>query len=193
MVLGLSNRFNTRMNIPNFITILRILMVPVTVWLMISEEFGWAFTVFLIAGISDGLDGYLARRLGEQTELGAYLDPIADKLLLVSAYGVLGIIKVLPAWLVVMVISRDVLIIGGVLLARLLERPFAIKPLRISKMNTAAQITFAGVALAVLSSNFNPSLVLQLGGLIVALFTLISGAYYIRDWILHMNKAGDVS
>ena len=179
------------MNVPNLITISRILLVPITVWLMISQEFGWAFAVFLIAGVSDGVDGFLARRLGAQTELGTYLDPIADKLLLASVYGVLGILKVLPAWLVVMVISRDVLIIGGVLLARLLDKPFAIKPLRISKLNTVAQIAFAGIALAVLSSSFNPTLVITIGGLIVALLTLASGGFYIRDWIVHMNKAGE--
>jgi cardiolipin synthase (CMP-forming) len=177
-----------KVNIPNLITILRILLVPVTVWLLISEEFGLAFLVFIMAGISDGVDGYLARRLNMQSELGAYLDPLADKALLASVYGTLGIIKILPAWLVLMVVTRDILIIGGVLLAWLVNQPFTMKPLMVSKLNTVVQIAFAGFVLALLNTNLNPKLPLLLGALIVAGFTLVSGAYYLRDWTNHMSK-----
>ncbi len=175
------------MNIPNLITFGRILLVPLTIWLLISEEFGLAFTSFILAGISDGVDGFLARRWKLQSELGAYLDPLADKALLVSVYGALGIIKILPAWLVLIVITRDTLIISGVLLAWLLDKPLAMKPLRISKVNTAVQIAFVGLVLGVLSTDINAKPILLVGTIIVATLTVLSGAYYMRDWISHMN------
>ncbi len=175
------------MNIPNLITIGRILLVPFTIWLLISEEFGWAFTSFILAGISDGIDGFLARRWKLQSELGAYLDPLADKALLVSVYGALGIIKVLPAWLVLIVITRDILIISGVLLAWLLDKPLTMKPLPISKVNTAVQIAFAGLVLGALSINLNAKPMLIAGTIIVAGLTILSGAYYMRNWMSHMN------
>jgi cardiolipin synthase (CMP-forming) len=178
------------MNIPNLITIMRILLVPVTVWLLISESFGLAFLVFILAGISDGVDGFLARRLNMQSELGAYLDPLADKALLVSVYGTLGIIKILPAWLVLMVVTRDILIIGGVLLAWLVDQPFNMKPLMISKLNTVVQISFAGLLLGILGLSLEAQKLLQFGTFIVAAFTIISGAYYLRDWINHMAHDG---
>jgi cardiolipin synthase (CMP-forming) len=188
LVLGLSRRND--MNIPNLITIMRILLVPVTVWLLISESFGLAFLVFILAGISDGVDGFLARRLNMQSELGAYLDPLADKALLVSVYGTLGIIKILPAWLVLMVVTRDILIIGGVLLAWLVDQPFNMKPLMISKLNTVVQISFAGLLLGILGLSLEAQKLLQFGTFIVAAFTIISGAYYLRDWINHMAHDG---
>jgi cardiolipin synthase (CMP-forming) len=181
------------MNIPNFITIGRILLVPLTIWLLISEEFAWAFVVFIVAGVSDGVDGYLARVTNTKTELGAYLDPLADKALLISVYGALGIIKVLPTWLVLTVITRDVLIIGGVLLAWLLEKPLVMKPLWISKVNTAAQIVFAGLVLGVLSTDYNPKPMLLIGIAVVAALTVLSGAFYLRDWARHMSKNGSTT
>jgi cardiolipin synthase (CMP-forming) len=179
------------MNFPNLITIGRILLVPLTIWLLISGDFLAAFFVFVVAGISDGVDGYLARVLKSQTELGAYLDPLADKALLVSVYAALGVIKILPAWLVLIVITRDILIIGGVLLAWLLGQPLAMKPLWISKLNTVAQIVFVGLVLAALGLNFDASWLLQFGTLLVAALTAASGAFYLRDWIKHMANSGE--
>jgi cardiolipin synthase (CMP-forming) len=176
------------LNFPNLITIGRILLVPLTIWLLISQEFPLAFAVFIVAGVSDGVDGYLARVTNSKTELGAYLDPIADKALLVSVYGALGIIKILPAWLVLMVITRDILIVGGVMLAWLMEKPLVMKPLWISKVNTAGQIIFAGLVLGVLSTDYNPKPLLTVGIFLVAALTILSGAFYIRDWVLHMGR-----
>jgi cardiolipin synthase (CMP-forming) len=175
------------MNIPNSITVLRLLLVPIIVWLLIAGDFGLAFLVFVLAGISDGVDGFLARRLNMQSEFGAYLDPLADKALLVSVYGTLGVIKIIPAWLVLMVVTRDVFIIGGVLLARLVGQPFHVKPLMISKLNTVVQIAFVGIVLALHSTNINTTLPLQLGTYVVAAFTLLSGAVYIRSWLHHVK------
>ncbi len=179
------------MNFPNLITIGRILLVPFTIWLLISEEFAAAFVVFVIAGISDGVDGYLARVTKSQTELGAYLDPIADKALLVSVFAALGIIKILPAWLVLIVITRDILIVGGVMLAWLIGQPLTMKPLWISKLNTVAQIAFVGLVLGALGLSIDAHMLLKGGSFVVAGFTLISGAFYLRDWVKHMGGSGE--
>src|SRR6476619_7233846 len=135
-------------NIPNTLTLARIILVPLVVWLIISHENLAAFLLFLMAGLSDAADGYLAKRYGWRTELGAYLDPIADKALLVSIYVTLGFAGHLPAWLVIAVVSRDILIIGAFLLSWVLSRPVPIHPLLISKANTFAQIVLAGLVLA---------------------------------------------
>ena len=175
------------MNIPNFITIARILLVPLTVWLLISSAYGAAFLVFVVAGASDGVDGYIARRMKTQSDLGAYLDPLADKALLVSNYATLGMIKAIPAWLVLLVITRDVLIVGGVLLAWLVNRPLVMKPLFASKLNTVVQISYVGFVLAVLALSWQAELPLQLAALAVAITTMLSGGQYLYAWIKHMN------
>src|SRR5688572_28066424 len=120
-------------NIPNTLTLMRILLVPLLVWLIIDHEMLAAFIVFILAGLSDGADGYLAKRYGWRTELGAYLDPIADKALLVTIYVTLGLAGHLPVWLVIAVVSRDILIVGAVLLAWMMSRPITVRPLLISK------------------------------------------------------------
>ena len=136
------------MSIPNLITLARILLVPVLVWAIIAGEMRLAFLLFLVAGISDAVDGFLAKRFGMATELGAYLDPLADKVLIVSIYVALGITGVLPAWLLILVVSRDMMIVGAVLLSWLVDNPVAMKPVLVSKVNTAAQIVFATLTLA---------------------------------------------
>lgn len=175
------------MNIPNLITIARILLVPVTVWLLISGEYPTAFAVFILAGLTDAVDGWLARATNSQTELGSYLDPLADKALLVSTYGALGVLHLIAPWLVITVISRDVLIIGALLLSRFMERPFPVKPLRISKANTLTQIVYVALVLANLSFTIPPEPVLQGVAILVAIFTLASGAAYLKVWISHMS------
>lgn len=178
---------NSTMNIPNLITIGRILLVPVTIWFLISGDFVAAFGVFLIAGISDGLDGWLARATGTQSELGAYLDPIADKALLVSTYATLGVIKILPAWLVIAVITRDILIVGGVVLLRLMDRPIEVKPLFISKANTVLQIAFVVCVLGLLSLGWQAGLFMALAPYAVLALTGFSGLGYMMAWLKLMN------
>ncbi len=178
------------MNLPNLITIARILLVPVTVWLIISEAFGLAFLAFIVAGVSDGVDGAIARRYGLRTELGAYLDPLADKALLVSIYVSLGMLKVLPAWLVILVVTRDILIVGAVILSRLMDKPLQMAPLMISKINTAAQIVFAGAVLGVLELGIGIEPFLTAGMVLVAGLTAASGALYLREWLRHMANGG---
>jgi cardiolipin synthase len=177
------------MNLPNLITLIRILLVPFIIWLIISDQFLAAFAFFILAGVSDGADGYIAKHFQLATELGAYLDPIADKLLLVSIYLSLGLMHHLPAWLVILVATRDGLIIGAVLLARVLDKPVTVRPLMISKVNTTGQICLAGFVLGSMGLNLAAENWLMAGYLIVAGLTIASGLAYLRDWATHMTGA----
>ena len=174
-------------NIPNFITLARIISVPVIFWALLSGQGRVAFVVFLCAGVSDAVDGFLAKRFGWRTELGAYLDPLADKLLIVSIFIALGVRNELPLWLVIAVVSRDILIIAAVLLAWLLDQPISIKPLSLSKANTVAQILLAAVVLA--DGAFGLGLTTPRGLLVwlTGALTLLSLAAYLRAWFMHMS------
>jgi cardiolipin synthase len=180
--------FNS-LSIPNLITLGRILLVPVVVWAISSGAMWAAFVLFLAAGVSDAVDGYLAKRFNMTTVLGAYLDPLADKALIVSIYVTLGISGVIPHWLVILVVSRDILIVGGVMLSWLVGSPMKVKPLLVSKLNTVAQIAFACVVLGSLGFGIETGiLTLVLMGLVAAL-TLMSVAAYVAEWVRHMNTA----
>ena len=159
------------------------------VWAIASGAMLAAFVLFLAAGISDAIDGYLAKRFKMTTELGAYLDPLADKALIVSIYVTLGIAGTIPRWLVILVVSRDIMIVGGVMLSWLIGSPVKMKPLLVSKLNTVAQIVFACVVLASLGFQFRAdTTLLVLMGLVAAL-TLLSIAAYVAEWMRHMNSA----
>lgn len=136
------------MSIPNLITLGRLLVVPVEVYLILIGEIGWAFWLFVAAGVSDAVDGFIARTFRSRTRLGGYLDPLADKALLVSVYLALGHAGHLPVWLVILVVFRDILIVGGVLLLYALKESLAMQPSWSSKINTTAQIALAGLVLA---------------------------------------------
>ncbi|NKB51268.1 MAG: CDP-alcohol phosphatidyltransferase family protein [Rhizobiaceae bacterium] len=131
------------MTIANLITLVRIMLVPVIVWAALSGQMLMAFLLFLLAGASDAIDGTVARYFNQQTELGTILDPIADKLMLVCVFISLAYLGSIPLWLVILIVSRDLLIIFGVLLAFFLSLPVTIRPLWISKTNTAVQIILA--------------------------------------------------
>jgi cardiolipin synthase (CMP-forming) len=177
------------LNLPNLITIGRILLVPVVVWAIASREMQVAFLVFLIAGLSDAVDGFLAKRLGMASELGAHLDPLADKVLIVSIYIALGITEAIPRWIVILVVSRDILIVGGVMLAWCLGKPVRVRPVLVSKLNTVAQIVFACLVLASLAFGVAFEMVQDVIMAIVAALTLASVGFYVREWVLHMNAA----
>jgi cardiolipin synthase len=178
-----------RLSIPNLITLARILLVPVVVWAIASGEMRLAFLLFLVAAVSDAVDGFLAKRFGMKTDLGAYLDPLADKILIVSIYVTLGITGVIPLWIVLLVVSRDFMIVGAIILSWLVNRPVAIKPHIVSKLNTAAQILFACVVLAVHGFRFPAEPLLTLVMALVAVLTLLSVALYLAEWVRHMNSA----
>ena len=174
------------MTVPNFITIARLLGVPLIVWLMIADRFLAATLLFVVAGISDAADGFIAKRFGAASELGAYLDPIADKALLVSVFVTLGFSGALPAWIIVLVVSRDLFIIGAMLLAYMLSHPMAVHPLWVSKMNTVAQIVLIGFVLADRSGFPVYDTVVRVSVLAVAVLTVASAAAYLVAWIRHM-------
>ena len=174
------------MNIPNSLTLVRIVLVPVVVWLIIDHEMTAAFLLFLLAGFSDAADGYIAKRYGWRSELGAYLDPIADKALLVSIYVTLGLAGHLPVWLVIAVVSRDILIVGAVVLSWMLSRPLTMHPLLISKANTFAQIVLAGLVLAELGLGLGLEPVVKVLIWVTGALTILSAAAYFWAWLGHM-------
>jgi len=173
-------------NIPNILTLARIVLVPLVVWLIITHEMTAAFVLFLLAGFSDAADGYLAKRFQWRTELGAYLDPIADKLLLMSIYITLGFSNHLPAWLVIAVVSRDILIIGAFLLSWVLSRPVPIHPLLVSKANTLAQIVLAGLVLAELGLGLGLESLVRILVPVTGALTILSAGAYFWGWLAHM-------
>jgi cardiolipin synthase len=176
------------LSIPNLITLGRILLVPVVVWAIMGDKMLVAFVLFLVAGVSDAVDGFLAKRFDMTSELGAYLDPLADKTLIVSIYVALGIAGTIPYWLVILVVSRDIMIVGAVMLSRLVGSPLKVKPLLVSKLNTVAQIVLACVVLGALSFEVRAETLLDALMAVVTVTTLLSIAAYVREWVRHMNS-----
>jgi cardiolipin synthase len=167
----------------------RILLVPVVVWAITAGEMRVAFILFLAAGISDAVDGFLAKRFGMTTELGAYLDPLADKAMLVSIYVALGITEAIPRWLVILVVSRDIMIVSAVILSWVVDKPVPLKPLMVSKLNTVAQIALACVVLAALGFELDADVAVIVLTALVAILTLLSVGFYLAEWVRHMNAA----
>ena len=171
------------MSIPNLISIARLMAVPVMIYLILNGFYFGAFWLFVAAGISDAIDGYIAKQLGQATILGSYLDPLADKALLVGVYISLGQENLLPSWLVILVVFRDLVIVGGVVLLHISTNSVKMKPLLVSKINTVAQIILVSIVLANLAflqlawSEFVLILVC-----IVTVTTLASGGAYIIRW-----------
>jgi cardiolipin synthase len=174
-------------NIPNALTLARILLVPLIVWLLVIHETATAFVLFLLAGLSDAADGYLAKRFGWHTELGAYLDPIADKALLVSIYLTLGLTNHLPVWLVIAVVSRDILITGAFVLSWMMSRPITIHPLLVSKANTLAQLVLASLVLAELGLGLGLEPLVVMCIWVTGTLTILSATVYFSVWLKHMT------
>lgn len=177
--------------LPNLITVARLIAVPVVVWLITIGRIDLAFFVFVAAGVSDAIDGWIARRFDLRSELGAFLDPIADKALLVTLYVTLGITGGLPLWLVILVVTRDVLIVGAVLLTWVMGYEVKPRPLFISKANTAGQIVLVAVVLADLAGFVELSPIPEIGVYVVGTLTVLSGAAYVMDWLTAMSTPGD--
>lgn len=177
-------------NLPNFITLGRVISVPFVFWLLLSGEAKIAFLLFVAAGISDAVDGFLAKRFNWQTTLGAYLDPLADKLLIVSIYIALGARDQIPLWLVIAVVSRDLLILAAVMLSWLLDHPVVIKPLLVSKLNTAAQLVLASTVLADEGFNLGLKPIRMTLSVLTAVLTIASLGAYLRAWLAHMMGVG---
>jgi cardiolipin synthase len=179
------------MNIPNFLTLLRIILVPAIVIFLIQDEYLKALIVFVIAGLTDALDGALARLLNKQTELGAFLDPLADKILLSTCFISLSIFGLIPSWLTVIVISRDVIILMGIMILSMMSIDYEIKPVFVSKITTTLQIST--VFLALFLKKFTFDIIHHYDVVIIiswltALFTILSGIIYIIKGIRFLNK-----
>ncbi|MEE8332861.1 MAG: CDP-alcohol phosphatidyltransferase family protein [Alphaproteobacteria bacterium] len=170
------------MNLPNLISLGRLLSVPVAVYLILHAQFTAAFWLFVVAGLSDAADGFIAKKWGLTSALGAYLDPIADKALLVAVYLALGSADHVPSWLVILVVSRDLIIIGGVVLSHITVQPVLMRPLMISKINTATQIALIAVILAGLGLGTPLGVLPELLIYLVETTTILSGGAYIFSW-----------
>jgi cardiolipin synthase (CMP-forming) len=171
-----------RLNLANLITLSRLFLVPVAVGLIIERRYGAAFWVFVTAGLSDALDGYIAKHLDCRTRLGALLDPLADKSLLVSLYVTLGVFGALPIWLVILVVFRDAMIVGGFVLIQAIAASQEFRPLYISKINTLVQTTVIGFVLARQGLAIDPGTVTSLLILGAATTTAASGLSYLVHW-----------
>lgn len=169
-------------DIPNIITVFRFLLVPPLVLLLLQEQFGLALLIFGVAGFSDGLDGFLAKRFNWASRLGALMDPLADKLLLVSSFITLGWLQRIPLWLVCVVILRDLVIVGGALVYNFRIERLEAAPSMVSKLNTVTQIV---LVLAVLLSQVVtgvPYLWMDVLLYCVMVTTLWSGFDYVWRW-----------
>ena len=165
-------------NIPNILTVVRILLTPLFVIFLLRDMFSFALLVFSIAAISDGLDGLLAKYFNQYTVLGAYLDPIADKLLLVSAFVSLAVLEIIPPWLTVIVISRDILIITGISIFAITDIHIEMKPSLVSKCTTVAQMFT--IFLTLLNLKISGAHIIKLSLFwITAGLTITSGLHYI--------------
>ena len=169
-------------DLPNLISFLRLLAVLPVVYFLLAHEFGWALTLFAVAGISDGLDGFLAKRYGWQSPLGGILDPLADKILLVASFLVLGALSLIPPWLVIAAISRDLLIVGGATLYHYRVEELQASPTLASKWNTLLQILL--VVAVITNAGPWPLPEVLLAGLTWSCLAtiVVSGVQYVWIW-----------
>lgn len=169
-------------HIPNLITSFRFLLIPPIVGLMLADRYAWALVLLLIAGLSDGLDGFLAKHYGWCTRLGAFLDPLADKTLVTATYLTLGWQQLIPGWLVVVVILRDVMILSGAVVYQALTQRLQMSPIWSSKFNTVAQIMLVLVVMWFQAiGSIWTGLINTLIGLVL-LTTALSGGQYVVAW-----------
>jgi cardiolipin synthase len=170
------------MNVPNFITLARLASVPFLVWLILDGDLLIAFWVFLAAAVSDAVDGIIAKKFDSETVFGAFIDPVADKALLVGTYITLGHQGILETWLVILVVFRDIVIIGGALIFQTVTQSLTMRPLMISKVNTVVQLLLAISVLFIEGYGIEDGPVLHLMGYIVAVTTVWSGTAYVITW-----------
>jgi cardiolipin synthase len=174
--------------IPNTITVGRLILVPLLIFLLVKGEYGWALLGFTVAGLSDGVDGYLARRFRLESDLGGFLDPIADKVLMVSIYVTLALSGQLPVWLAFLVVARDFLIIGFIMVLVSLGENVRPAPSIYSKVNTAIQVLLVVTVLANKAFSLSIDTAIDLLVYSVAVTTIISGANYYWIWIMQRQQ-----
>lgn len=174
------------MTLPNLITIGRLILVPLVIVMIVNGRWPEAFLLFVAAGVSDAIDGFIAKHFDMTSELGAYLDPVADKALIVSIYITLALLGVVPVWLVVLVVSRDLMIVAAVILSWLMANPVPIAPFLVSKLNTAAQLVLAALLLGSKAFGLDAGNAVLVAQLAVAVLTVASMGAYLAFWLRHM-------
>jgi cardiolipin synthase len=180
------------MNIPNSLTILRILLVPVSIGFMTYDMYGFALLALLVAGLTDAIDGAIARRLDQRTRLGTLLDPLADKLLLTSSFISLSMLHLVPSWLVILVVSRDIILLLGTAVAHVTNTPIDVTPTFWGKGTTVLQLSYVLLVVLLTWRGFGLSV---LTPLLVAMvgFTLASGLHYLYRGYRNTNVAPPLS
>lgn len=177
-------------NIPNFITVVRILLVVPIVYFLVARAFNEALVLFVIAGLSDALDGYLARKNNWHSTLGSILDPVADKLLMITTFLSLLYLQVIPPWLFMSILLRDVVIVGGASAYYFFIGRYDMAPSVISKVNTMMQLAFVATVLLSLTPVSVPAILVDVLSYLLLTTVVLSGADYIVSWskrALHAN------
>lgn len=180
----------TLLTVPNAITLARIAAVPVLAWLMLEGRWQAAFWLFVIAGLSDAVDGIIARWFDQSSVFGAWLDPVADKALLVTGFVILAVLSLVPAWLVALAVSRDTLILIGVGVALVRGKALTIRPMMVSKATTAFQIALVALVMGAHAFMFDPGRLKDLLIWATAALTLASFATYGVVFVRHMGQGG---
>ena len=176
--------------LPNAISLLRIALIGPILLLIFNARYGWALTLFFVAGFSDGIDGYLAKRYDWHTRLGALLDPVADKLLVAGMFITLAFTQHIPVWLAVVVISRDVIIIGGATAYNFLVKPVQGEPTRVSKLNTALELLFLLFVLSRAGFDWPDEITTTVLGAAVLVTVVVSGVDYVWSWSSRARAGG---
>lgn len=176
--------------IPNAISIMRILLIAPIILLFVYGEFGWALGLFVIASLSDGIDGYIAKKYDWNTRLGAFLDPAGDKLLVAWSFGTLAFLGQIPVWLAVIVILRDVLIVAGSFMYHYLVRRLEGDPTVISKLNTGLEFAFLIAVMSEAGFGWPNDITITVLGAAVLVTVVISGYDYVSNWIRSARSPG---
>ena len=174
--------------IPNAITLFRIVLIAPILMLILNGSFGWAMLLFWVAGFSDGVDGYLAKRFDWGSRIGALLDPVADKLLVVAMFATLAYLQHIPMWLAILVILRDVVIIVGATAYNFLVRPVEGEPTRVSKLNTALQLLFLMIVMSRAGFGWPEEISVTVLGASILITVVISGVDYVCSWSQRARK-----
>jgi cardiolipin synthase len=177
---------NSLLNVPNSLTVLRILLIPLFVGFLVYERYDYALATLLVAALTDGLDGTIARVANQRTRLGAYLDPLADKLLLTSGFLALAILHLVPLWVAILIVSRDFILLTGTLLARLTESRVDISPTLLGKGTTLLQLAYLLLVVLLASRGMDLTLLHPLLYVMVGV-TMLSGLHYLYRGVMHVS------
>ena len=179
--------------LPNAISLMRIVLVAPILMFIVQGRYGLALLLFFIAGFSDGVDGYLAKRFDWHTRIGALLDPIADKLLVGGTFITMVFTGLVPVWLAALVILRDVVIVGGATAYNILVRPVEGEPTRISKLNTALQLLFIVFVLSNAGFGWPEQIAITVVGAGVLVTIIVSGIDYVWSWSRRAREDGELT